>query len=70
MDSDISLTFLINELVFNYYLISIEDLAFGKWLSSDKFLAFIFPRMLASAVTRLGNQLNFIDSLLLLILLR
>jgi hypothetical protein len=63
MDSDISLTFLINELVSSYYLISIEDLTFGKWLSTSKILAFVFPRMLASTVARLENQLNSMDSL-------
>jgi len=63
MDSDTSFTFLINELVSSYYSISIEDLTFGKWLSTSKILAFVFPRMLASTVTRLENQLNSIDSL-------
>lgn len=63
MDSDISLTLLINELVSNHYLISIEDLTFGKWLSSNKLLAFVFPRMLASTVKRLENQLDSVDSL-------
>lgn len=63
MDSDIGFTFLNNELVSSYYLISIEDLNFGKWLSSKKFLAFVLPRMLASRVIRLENQLNSIDSL-------
>ena len=63
MDSDISLTFLINELVSSYYFISIEDLTFGKWLSTSKILAFVFPRMLASTVARLENQLNSMDSL-------
>ncbi len=63
MDSDISLTLLINELVSNHYLISIEDLTFGKWFSSNKLLAFVFPRMLASIVKRLENQLDSVDSL-------
>lgn len=63
MDSDISLTLLINELVSNHYLIEIEDLTFGKWLSSNKLLAFVFPRMLASTVKRLENQLDSVDSL-------
>ena len=63
MDSDLSLTLLINELVSNHYLISIEDLTFGKWLSSNKLLAFVFPRMLASIVKRLENQLESVDSL-------